>query len=130
MHNRVKLEKKSMNWGIDQPTQLKQLNLNEISKPLWIEVSRKYLNSLIKDVVNNLDNKDYKTSADGDDYDLKNADNFLLVIVTKKLSRDDALKLYNNLINSNIDSLKNAKGEGKNKRNNILNVLNDIESIF
>ena len=119
-----------MNWGIDQSTQLKQLNLNEISKPLWIEVSRKYLNSLIKDVVNNLENKDYKTSVDGDDYDLKNADNFLLVIVTKKLSRDDALKLYNNLINSNIDSLKNAKGEGKNKRNNILNVLNDIESIF
>ena len=27
--------------GIKQPTQLKQLNLNKISKPLWIEVSKK-----------------------------------------------------------------------------------------
>ena len=81
-----------MNWGIDQPIQLKQLNLNEISKPLWIQVSRKYFNSLIKDVVNNLDNKDCKTSVDGDDYDLKNADNFLLEIFTQTLQQFDKFK--------------------------------------
>ena len=40
-----------------QPTQLKQLNLNEISKTLWIEVAKKDFNSLIKDVVENLDNR-------------------------------------------------------------------------
>ena len=57
---------------IDEPTQLKQLKLNEISKPLWIEVSRKDFNSLMKDVADNLDNINYKTSGDGNDYDFKN----------------------------------------------------------
>ena len=45
--------------GIKQPTQLKQLNLNKVSKPLWIEISRNDFVSLIKVVVDNLDDKDY-----------------------------------------------------------------------
>ena len=40
-----------------EPTQLKQINLNEIIKPLWIKLSRNDFLSLLKDVVNNLDNK-------------------------------------------------------------------------
>ena len=40
-----------------EPTQLKQINLNEIIKPLWIKLSRNDFLSLVKDVVNNLDNK-------------------------------------------------------------------------
>ena len=43
---------------IKQPTQLKQLKLNEIPKPLWITLSRKDFNSLVKDVVDNLDSED------------------------------------------------------------------------
>ena len=34
---------------LEEPTQLKQLKLNGISKPLWIELTRKKFNSLIKD---------------------------------------------------------------------------------
>ena len=45
--------------GIKQPTQLKLLNLNKVSKPLWIEISRNDFVSLIKVVVDNLDDKDY-----------------------------------------------------------------------
>ena len=45
--------------GTKQPTQLKQLNLNKLSKPLWIEISRNDFVSLIKVVVDNLDDKDY-----------------------------------------------------------------------
>ena len=45
--------------GIKQPTQLKLLNLNKVSKPLWIEISRNDFISLIKVVVDNLDDKDY-----------------------------------------------------------------------
>ena len=41
----------------EQSAQLKQLDLNKTSKPLWVEVSRKDFSSLIKDVVDNLDNK-------------------------------------------------------------------------
>ena len=57
----VKLETKSLSdedrSDIKQTTQLKQLNLNEISKPFWMNLSRKNFNSLIKDVADNLDNR-------------------------------------------------------------------------
>ena len=43
--------------------QLKQLNLNKISKPLWIEIPRNDFISLIKDVFDNLDNKDFQTTV-------------------------------------------------------------------
>ena len=53
----VKLETISLSdedrSDIKQPTQLKQLNLNEISKPLWINLSREDFNLLIKDVADN-----------------------------------------------------------------------------
>ena len=53
----VKLERKSLSdedrSDIKQPTQLKQLNLNEVSKPLWINLSREDFNSLTKDVADN-----------------------------------------------------------------------------
>ena len=57
---------------IKQPTQFKQLKLKEIQKPLWIKLARKDFDLLIKDVVDNLDNKDCKTKVDGNKYDLKN----------------------------------------------------------
>ena len=73
----VKLEAKPFSdenrSDIKQPMQLKQLKLNEIPKPLWIKLTRKDFDSLIKDVVNNLDNEDYKTIVTGKKYDLKNA---------------------------------------------------------
>ena len=40
---------------------------------MWIEISRDDFILLIKDVVNNLDNKDYQTTANKRKYDLKNA---------------------------------------------------------
>ena len=58
---------------LKQPTQLKQLKLIEIPKPLWIKLSREDFNSLIKDVVGSLDNEKYKTIVDGNKYNLKNA---------------------------------------------------------
>ena len=104
-----------------KPTQLKQIDLNEITKPLWIKLSRSDFASLIKDVVNNLDNKDYQTKINNDNYDLKNAKQVLLKIVAKKISGNKAHKLYKNLTEPNVDKLKNAKGKGKDKRSNILN---------
>ena len=59
----VKLETKSLaddnRSDLKQPTQLKQLKLNEISKPLWVNLSRENFDSLIKDAVDNLYNEDY-----------------------------------------------------------------------
>ena len=68
-----------------EPTQLKQIDLNEITKPLWIKLLRSNLTSLVKDIVNNLDNKDYQTMINNDKYDLENAENFCRKQLRKKL---------------------------------------------
>ena len=107
--------------SIEQPMQLKQLNSNEISKPLWIEGSR-------KDVADNLDNKDYKTAVNGVNYHFKKAEKFLLEIGTKKINKNEACDLYNSFIKPDIDLLRKATGKGKDKGNNMLEVLNNIES--
>ena len=60
----------------EEPTQLKQIYLNEITKRLWIKLSGTDFASLIKDVVNNLDNKDYQTSISNNRYDIKIQNNF------------------------------------------------------
>ena len=93
-----------------EPTQLKLINLNEIIKPLWIKLSTNDFLSLIKDVVNNLDNKNYRTTINNNKYDLKIAEQFLLEKVTKK-----------NLIEPKVIELTRGKSSrGKNKTLDIL----------
>ena len=60
---------------------------------------------------------------------MKNAEEYLLEIITKKISKDEVLKLYNDLIKPDVNALKYEEGKNKNKRKNILNTLNNIESI-
>ena len=60
---------------------------------------------------------------------MKNAEEYLLEIITKKISKDEVLKLYNDLIKPDVNALKHEEGKNKNKRKNILNTLNNIESI-
>ena len=130
----VKLEAKSLadknRSDLKQPTQLKQINLNEMSQPLWIKLSREDFNSLIKDVVHNLDNNRYKTTVDGNKRDLKNAEKFLLEIFNKKIGENKARKLCDDLIKPETAVLIKAKSKGNGKRNNILNFLDNLESIF
>ena len=52
----------------------------------------------------------------------------MLKISTKKVNENEACELYNGLIEPDRNTLMNAKGRGKNKRNNILSVLSNIES--
>ena len=56
-----------------------------MSKPVWINLSRKDFNSLIKGNADNLEKKDYKTTVDTNPYNLKKARNILLKIGYKKL---------------------------------------------
>ena len=91
-------------------------------------MSRSNFASLIKDVVNNLDNKDYQTKINNVNYDFKSAEQFLLKIVTKKVSENEAHKMYKNLIKPKVDELASAKGRDKDKRDNILIILENIES--
>ena len=62
-------------------------------------------------------------------YDLKNAEQILLEIVTKKNSKNEACKLYENLIEPKVIKLTKVKSSrGKNKSSNILNIYNNIKS--
>ena len=61
---------------------------------------------------------------------MKNAKKFLIKITTQKISEKEAKKLYSDLITPDINKLKNTKSKGKEKRKNILNVLENLESVF
>ena len=116
--------------SIELPTKLKQLNLNETLKPLWINMSRKDFNLLIKYVADNLNNKVYQATVNGLKYDFQKANEFLLEVGTKKISENKARELYNSLMKPDVDMLKNALSRGTDKRNNILNLLNIESSVF
>ena len=47
---------------------------------------------------------------------------------TKKISKYEALDLYNSYIKPDVDVLNKSTGKGKDKINDILEVLNDIAS--
>ena len=51
-------------------------------------------------------------------------------ITTQKISEIDALKLYDDLIRPDTAALKTSKSKSKGKRNDILNVLSNLESVF
>ena len=51
-------------------------------------------------------------------------------ITTQKISEKEVLKLYSDLITTDITELENAKGKGKNKRHKILDVLRNLKSVF
>ena len=79
---------------------------DEIQKPLWIKLNKNDFDSLTEDVYNNLNNSEFKTTAGKRAYYLKNAKKLLLEITTKKISENEALKLYADLIRPEIATLK------------------------
>ena len=81
---------------------------------------------LFKEVFDNLDND--KTSVEGRAYDLKNAEKFLLEILTKTICKNKALELYSDLIIPDIDALIKLTSRGKDRKENILEILSKLES--
>ena len=61
---------------------------------------------------------------------MKNSKNVLIKITAQKISENEALKQHSDLITPDITKLKNATGKDKNKRNNILNILENLRSDF
>ena len=72
----------------------------------------------------------FKITTDGINHNLKNTKKLLTVITTQKTSENEALNLYDELIKPDILLLEKAKGRGKKKRENILNVLSNLQSVF
>ena len=63
-------------------------------------------------------------------HDLKNGEKVLLEITAKKISENEARELYKSLIKPDIDTLMKSTSRAKNKRENILNVLNKKNCVF
>ena len=59
---------------------------------------------------------------------MENAEKYLLKVIIKKISRNEAFKLYNNLIKAEVDKLNNALIRGRNRINNILAILGNTKS--
>ena len=85
---------------------------------------------LTQDVYNNLNNDEFRPTINKKVYDLKNAKKFLLKITTQKINKNEAHKLYSDLITPDITELRESKSKGKERRYNILNVLENLESFF
>ena len=101
-----------------------------MQKPLWTELNKNDFNALIRDADDNLDNNEFKTTIDGKTYNLKNAKKFLVKITPQEISDNEALKLYSDLIIPDITALEESTSRATNRRENILNVLKNLESLF
>ena len=101
-----------------------------MQKPLWVKLSKNDFDSLIRDVNNNLSNNEFNTTINKNVYNLNNAQKFLVDITTQTIIEKEAFELYSNLITPDINELKNAKGRSKTKRNKILDILENLESVF
>ena len=96
--------------------------INELQKPSWVNLTEEDFNLLIKDVVDNLDDENYKTTVNNRKYNLRNTENFLLEITTKIDSKNEALKLYDDLIKEDIAALE-KDGENVSKLESVEVVL-------
>ena len=100
-------------------------------KPPWIKLNKNDFESSTEDVYNNLSNDEFKTTVVKKAYDLKNAKKFLVKITTQKISENETLDLYSDLIAPDITTvLEKSKDQAKDKRSNILNVLKILQSVF
>ena len=61
-------------------------------------------------------------------YDLTNVEQFLLEIITKKIGKNEACKLYENLIEPKVIELTIAKSSRGKNRLNMLNIYNNVKS--
>ena len=101
----------------------------EMQKPLWFKINRKDFEELTGDIYNNQDHNDFKFTINKRTYDLKNAKKFWIEVTTRKTTKSEAAKLYNELIQKDIDTLEKSKSN-KPEKHNILIILNNVDIIL
>ena len=97
--------------------------------PLWFRINKSEFDELKSNIYNNQNNKDFKITINKKTYDLKNAKIFWTKITKSKISKNEAKKLYKELTQKDIDALKREKSNSI-KKNNILEILKNIDAIF
>ena len=101
----------------------------EMQKPLWFKINKKEFDELTRNIYNNQDNNDFKFTINRKTYDLKNAKLFWTEVITRKITKNAAKKLYDKLIQKDIDTLEKSKSN-KPEKHNILNILENVGAIF
>ena len=99
---------------------------------LWFRINKPELDKLTSDIYNNQNTKDLKNTKNTinkNTFDLKNEKKFRAKVTTSKTSRNEAKKLYKELIQKDIDALEREKSNSI-KKNNILKILENIGAIF
>ena len=122
------LGKKKSEWNEEK-------TMKEMRKPIWFEINKKEFQELARDIYNNEYNNDFKIFINQKTYDVKNEKNFWMEVTSRKTTKSEARKLHNELIQKDIDALEREKNDESNKiggirKNNILNILKNIASIF
>ena len=79
--------------------------------PSWIKSNKNDFDLLTEHVYNNLNNEKFKTTVEGKPYSLRKAKKFLVKMTAQKISEQEALELYSDLIIPNIKALKKSKGK-------------------
>ena len=97
--------------------------------PLWFRINKWELDELKSNIYDNQNNKGFKITTSKKTYDLKNANIFWTKVTTSKISRNEAKKLYNELIQKDIDALKIEKSNSI-KKYNISKILDNVDAIF
>ena len=97
--------------------------------PLWFRINQSEFDKLKSNNYDNQNNKDFKITINNKTYDLKNAKIVWTKVTTSKISRNEAKKLHNELIQKDIDALKREKTNNI-KKHNILEILENIDAIF
>ena len=97
--------------------------------PLWFRINKSEFDELKSNIYNNQNNKDFKITINKKTYDLKNTKKVWTKITKNEISRNEAKKLYKELIQKDIDALKREKSNSI-KKNNILELIKNIGAIF
>ena len=95
---------------------------------LWFKINKLEFDELTSNIFDNQNNKDFKITINKKTYDLKEA-KVWSKITKSKISRNEAKKLYKELIQKDIDALDREKRNSI-KKNNILKILKNIGVIF
>ena len=101
----------------------------KIQIPLWFKINKPEFDELTSNIYNNQNNKDFKITINKKTYDLKNTKKVWTKITKNEISRNEAKKLYKELIQKDIDALKREKSNSI-KKNNILELIKNIGAIF
>ena len=89
----------------------------KMQKPWWFKINKPEFEELTSDIYDNQNNKDFKITINK-----KNAKDFWIKITKSKISRNEAKKLFGELIQKDIDALERGKSNNI-KKNKILKIL-------